>query len=38
MKNKLTKHTETGNIYYDNLNANESIYNFILGQHDSKKF
>ena len=30
--NKLKIHTETGNIYYDNNDTNESIHNFILNQ------
>ena len=30
--NKLKKHVETGNIYYDNNDTNESIHNFILAQ------
>ena len=30
--NKLKIHVETGNIYYDNHDANESIHNFILAQ------
>ena len=36
-KNKLSIHIETGNIYYDNLNTNESIYNFILARKDDSK-
>ena len=30
--NKLKIHIETGNIYYDNNETNESIHNFILAQ------
>ena len=30
--NKLKIHIETGNIYYDNTDTNESIHNFILVQ------
>ena len=30
--NKLKIHIETGNIYYDNTDTNESIHNFILAQ------
>ena len=30
--NKLKVHVETGNIYYDNNDTNESIHNFILAQ------
>ena len=30
--NKLKIHTETGNIYYDNNDTNESIHNFIFAQ------
>ena len=30
--NKLKIHIETGNIYYDNLDTNESIHNFILAK------
>ena len=30
--NKLKIHVETGNIYYDNHDTNESIHNFILAQ------
>ena len=36
-ENKLTIQIETGNLYYDNLNTNESIYNLILGQQDTSK-
>ena len=30
--NKIKIHIETGNIYYDNNDTNESIHNFILAQ------
>ena len=30
--NKLKIHIETGNIYYDNNDTNESIHSFILAQ------
>ena len=30
--NELKIHIETGNIYYDNTDTNESIHNFILAQ------
>ena len=30
--NKLKIHTETGNIYYDNNDTNESIHSFIFAQ------
>ena len=30
--NKLKIHVETGNIYYDNNDTNESIHNFILAE------
>ena len=30
--NKLKIHIETGNIYYDNNDTNESIHNFIIAQ------
>ena len=30
--NKLKIHVETGNIYYDNNDTNESIHNFIIAQ------
>ena len=34
---KLTIHIETGNIYYDNYNTNENIYDFIFVQEDINK-
>ena len=30
--NKLKIHIETGNIYYDNTDTNESLHNFIIAQ------
>ena len=30
--NKLKIHVETGNIYYDNNDTNESIHNFVIAQ------
>ena len=32
LQNKLSIHTETGNIYHKNLNTNESIYDFLQQQ------
>ena len=38
-KNKLKIHLESGEIYLDNINTGESIYNFLRAQEDvSKKF
>ena len=31
-QNKLSIHIETGNLYYDNMNTGESIYEFIASQ------
>ena len=36
-ENKLLLYIETGNIYHDNLNMNESIYDFILAQQENSK-
>lgn len=36
-KNKITIHIETGNIYLDKTNTNESLYDFLLTQQDKKK-
>ena len=33
-KNKLTIHVETGSLFFDNINTNESIYDFFLAQQD----
>ena len=30
-------HTETGNIYYENLNTNKSIYNLLQERQDKTK-
>ena len=32
--NKIKIHVETGDIFFDNVNSNESIYNFFLIQQD----
>ena len=38
-KNKLKIHLESGEIYLDNINTGESIYNFLRAQEDfSKRF
>ena len=36
-KNKMKIHLEGGNIYYNNLNMRESIYNFMIVQQDETK-
>ena len=36
-ENMLSIHIETGNIFYDNYNANESTYSFLLNQQDKTK-
>ena len=36
-KNKLKIHIDTGHIYYDNTDTNESIYGFLLAQEDNTK-
>ena len=36
-KNKMKIHLETGNIYYNNMNMQESMYDFLLAQHDKTK-
>ena len=36
-KNKMKIHLDTRNIYYDNLNMRESIYNFMHAQQDETK-
>ena len=36
-RNQLSKHIETGNIYYDNVDTGESIYSFFIAQQDHKK-
>ena len=35
--NNLKIHIETGNIYYDNKDKNESIFEFIQNQHNTSK-
>ena len=35
--NKIKIHVETGDIFFDNVNSNESIYNFFLTQQDETK-
>ena len=37
LRNKLKIHVETGNIYYDNKDTNESIYSFFSAQQDPDK-
>ena len=36
-KNKMKIHLETGNIYYNNKNMQERIYDFLLAQQDETK-
>ena len=36
-KNKIKIHLETGNIYYNNINMQKSIYDFLLAQQDETK-
>ena len=35
--NELKIHIETGNIYYKNIDTNESIFEFMKNQQDSSK-
>ena len=35
--NKIKIHTESGNLFFDNVNSNESIYDFFLKQLDPTK-
>ena len=35
--NKLKIHAESGNIYYDNIDTNESLYSFFENQEDETK-
>ena len=37
VSNKLKIHVETGNIYYDNEDTNESTFDFFLKQQDQTK-
>ena len=36
-ENKLLIHIESGNVYFDNFNTNESIYDFLLWKQDFEK-
>ena len=36
-ENSLLIHIETGNVYFDGYNTNESIYKFLLSQQDQKQ-
>ena len=36
-RNKIKIHIETGHIFFDNVNSNESIYSFFLAQQDHTK-
>ena len=36
-ENKLSIHIEIGNFYYEGMNTNEIIYDFILAQQDDSK-
>ena len=36
-ENMFSIYIETGNIFYDHYNTNESIYSFLLNQHDETK-
>ena len=36
-RNKLSIHKEIVNIYYDNIDAVDCIYSFIIAQEDKKK-
>ena len=36
-ENKLSIHTETGNLYFDGMNTGESLYDFIINQQDETK-
>ena len=37
ISNKIKIHTKTSDIFFDNVNSRESIYNFFLNQQDEKK-
>ena len=37
IQNKLKIHTETANIFFNNLDTNESIYDFLQKQENSEK-
>ena len=36
-RNKMTTHIETGNIFFNNQNSRESIYEFFYAQQNYKK-
>ena len=36
-ENKITIQIETGNVYFDKTNTNESFYDFFTTQQDEKK-
>ena len=36
-ENSISIHLETGNVFYDNFNTQESFYDFLLNQQDQKK-
>ena len=36
-RNKIKIHIETGHIFFDHVNSNESIYSFFLAQQDHTK-
>ena len=36
-ENKITIHIETGNVYFDKTNTNESLYDFFTTHQDKKK-
>ena len=36
-ENMVSIHIKTGNIFYENYNTNEAIYNFLLRQQDETK-
>ena len=36
-ENKIKIHIETGNLFFDNENFNESIYDFLLAQLNTTK-
>ena len=36
-ENSMSIHIETGNVYFDGYNTNESIYEFLLSQQDETK-
>ena len=36
-ESKISIHIETGNVYFENLNTGESLYDFLQNQQDQKK-